>query len=465
MSLISYNLKTSLLLFMLSIIVGLSVALGYYPISLVIISSIIFLISLKKNNFKIWFYLNVFSIMLINTKLFNDYYLLFLKGYIYIFILLCLYLYLTNRRLENFKSVPLLKGPEWLVLLYLLGIFASVTKGHDFINSLWIFISILVTVFSFYLFNKSIYLNNTEKILHFLKIIFYSLVVLSIIGHLISYFGFVWNFGATKLTQETQLYRNVISFGVFDNPNTYGSIIMFGVPIGFILYLCSSHKFEKIRYLLFTLYLIVSILTTFSRSAMLFITLSLLISVILQKNTKSLKPLLLILFMFIATLPFINSNNLFLNAYERFRNKIEYGGLSYRNTIWEKSLSSIIDNPLFGVGPGDFQVTNFIGEKISAHNAYLQIAASNGLVTLMFFLIFIVSVLVSYYNSFVKIKKQLSYTSKIILTVCFSMCFSFLVHQLFESHLSGGVSTVNFLFWSILAILPATINAQTKMEE
>ncbi len=94
---------------------------------------------------------------------------------------------------------------------------------------------------------------------------------------------------------------------------------------------------------------------------------------------------------------------------QRFKSIIDFGETSngQRIEIWKKSLASIKDKPLIGVGIGNFPVV--LDQKIllskagsSAHNVYLQVATEMGLIALVLFLLLLWLVLKHIYNSFTK---------------------------------------------------------------
>jgi O-antigen ligase len=60
------------------------------------------------------------------------------------------------------------------------------------------------------------------------------------------------------------------------------------------------------------------------------------------------------------------------------------GSLQAREHLLLQSISTALHNPIFGVGPGNFQVTT--GEWKVAHNSYTELAAEGGLPALGLFL-------------------------------------------------------------------------------
>jgi O-antigen ligase len=60
------------------------------------------------------------------------------------------------------------------------------------------------------------------------------------------------------------------------------------------------------------------------------------------------------------------------------------GSLAARKQLLLASISTALHHPVFGVGPGNFEVTN--GEWRVAHNSYTELAAEAGLPALALFL-------------------------------------------------------------------------------
>ncbi len=64
------------------------------------------------------------------------------------------------------------------------------------------------------------------------------------------------------------------------------------------------------------------------------------------------------------------------------------GSLEARERLLMKSISTALHHPIFGVGPGNFQVVN--GEWRVAHNSYTELAAEAGLPALVLFLLMLI---------------------------------------------------------------------------
>lgn len=97
---------------------------------------------------------------------------------------------------------------------------------------------------------------------------------------------------------------------------------------------------------------------------------------------------------------------------ERLKSILDFGELSNKTRIeiWKKTLSSIIRNPILGVGIGNFPVV--LGQDISlakagssAHNTYLHIIAELGIIALILFLTAIYKILKTSYKLFTQSDK------------------------------------------------------------
>ena len=99
---------------------------------------------------------------------------------------------------------------------------------------------------------------------------------------------------------------------------------------------------------------------------------------------------------------------------QRLKSLFDFGETSnsQRIEIWKKSLVSISNNPILGVGIGNFPVV--LGQNIqlskagsSAHNIYLQVASEIGIPALLTFLFLIWLVLKQIYNKFIETHEQI----------------------------------------------------------
>src|SRR3989344_2005213 len=111
---------------------------------------------------------------------------------------------------------------------------------------------------------------------------------------------------------------------------------------------------------------------------------------------------------------------------QRFKSLLDFGETSnsQRIEIWKKSLVSIGQRPLLGVGIGNFPVVldqdiRLTKAGSSAHNIYLQVASEMGLPALIVFLWFLWLVLKQIYKRFVESREPIyqAYFGGLLITI------------------------------------------------
>jgi hypothetical protein len=153
----------------------------------------------------------------------------------------------------------------------------------------------------------------------------------------------------------------------------------------------------------------VFVLFSYSRTAYL----ALIIGIFTSINNNFLKILIVLITL---TFLFVTTKNIFFT-----KNKKPFG---FRNIYFNYAISSIRENPLFGVGPGNFyyaaskRLTNYNQNTTTAHNILLDILAENGVLAALFFMLFI-------YLFINKAKKDIFFWLFISLTVIFLFDFSY----------------------------------------
>ncbi|HFG1578347.1 TPA: O-antigen ligase family protein, partial [Vibrio cholerae] len=114
-----------------------------------------------------------------------------------------------------------------------------------------------------------------------------------------------------------------------------------------------------------------------------------------------------------------------------------------RQEIWATIFDSISDNFIFGLGLG--AELSKIGITVSSHNLYLMLIYQIGLVGLVFFII--------YFLSMTKIMfDELYIYDDFASNLSISWVMAIMVHQGFEIFLFQNNLAASFLFWFILSI-------------
>ena len=139
---------------------------------------------------------------------------------------------------------------------------------------------------------------------------------------------------------------------------------------------------------------------------------------------------------------------------------LTYENLS-RFLIWEKAVNLILNKPFFGWGAASFPILYFTqyGEwKGHAHNLFLELSISYGLITSILIFIFI-GILI--YRTFKKIyisKIKNSYYEK----AWWTSTLIFLIHHSFD--IVYFDARISIIFWIFLAGLKGVLDQTNKLE-
>lgn len=187
----------------------------------------------------------------------------------------------------------------------------------------------------------------------------------------------------------------------------------------YLLFICiyAIEKSKKYKISLYTLifFLFLSIIFTGSRSAWILV-LTMLIIMLLKKRKSLLKPLnivkivLFIILISVIILTFIPKFSFIVNSVtmERFRSAVKLTGtINYRFFLWEKAIRIFLEHPITGIGTGGFvrnmyilpqtfyfKVSEYLEDVThSAHHAIFAILVETGIVGLISYFLWIISIL------------------------------------------------------------------------
>lgn len=189
-----------------------------------------------------------------------------------------------------------------------------------------------------------------------------------------------------------------------DNPNNQGTKVSIGIFI--ILFLVLRDKLN-LKYFRFLLLLPLQLLLDFmvssgSRGALLSLFLSLFLLIFLFKfKSNALKSAFIIVGLVGALYLYdkVMSNELLNKRMEQFT---EEGSLGGREDIWEDVFVMIENAPVIGLGePGfTYEMTKIYGHSKSAHNYFIYIFVTSGIIGLSLFLFFLSKIFITSYRSY-----------------------------------------------------------------
>ena len=376
--------------------------------------------------------------------------LFFLNRVITFFIyLLCFFLPISIAFIEVFSTI----------IIFLFFIKKIIKPDFKFLkDKTSIFLIIFIGFCVLSLFNSSIYFKKSigalffkwfqyiiiffaikdviepKKIKKIIFIILLSATLIGIDGLFQHFFGFDFIRHRRSVEIPTTGSKDVIT-ATFKHYNDFGAYLVVVLSLAFVY----SFKDKKhfIRFLFLIIILFFCILFTYSRGAWLGFLSSVLFSSFFLKR-KYFIFLVLFFLVFIIFNPMLRERLIFT-----FSNTGDAG----RFCLWKATILMIKDNPFLGKGIGTFMDYLPIYDKELgyqyAHNSYLQIAAETGVFSLLFFVLFIFSILYTNIKIFIKNKNLL------VLAIN-SAIFGYSVHSFFDTQFYGLQTAT--LFWVILGL-------------
>jgi len=351
----------------------------------------------------------------------------------------------------------------YLVLILLSGLNSEYPKNVWFgINGRYEGIVTLFCYFvCFYLFYKGFKYN--EKIFDLVTI-----AVLIVSGH-----GIL----QALLTNTEYFVSNhpYMAYSNFTNPNMFSSLLTMFLPIYLVKYFVDKKDSEYYIYVCGIIFAALVCAKTFGgyfTFIVYFIILSIYFLVIAKNKRKVLLKLLILVSVFLLVFIVLNICNDFIYFEEIGINavdikqtasgeKVEEFG-NHRMVIWKMCLDIINKYPVLGVGPDSLgdevfrnnmdKDGNLIDKNIAdkAHNEYIHVAVTTGIPSLMVYLCFIFTIVISLllkYIKYVKDGKMLSENAMMLVAVASSISA-----YLIQAFGNISIFAVAPLFWAMLGI-------------
>ena len=299
------------------------------------------------------------------------------------------------------------------------------------------------TAFSlYYLFS---YENTSIITTYFIKILFITIVIQSLLAISQSLFGYPvfpkilpYLYGDNR-NYLSILFPSISSYvkqgsGTFEHFNGLGALFSLTFPLLFGFWY--ANKNEPIRLFLLVV-IVLGIISTFSRGALLG---SIIGSyTIIALNSKFKKTTFIIYVFLIATLVFFLKNNI-VNYFSNSLN------LTIRIDTWLLAIHDFRFNPLrilFGYGDIYFHKEVLIGKKgvlSNLHSGWLQIVLEQGVLGFLLFFMPLIKIF----------KKVLSQKKNLFVLSIMGGIIGFLIHQLFDNAIFGSLAFIMFSFIGIL---------------
>ena len=289
---------------------------------------------------------------------------------------------------------------------------------------------------------------------------------------LLSCFGIVQSLLSDNYTHRVLGLNPYMGQANFGNPNMFSSFLMIFLPIYIVKYYNSENKiWTWVLGVIFAAIIGTKTFGGYITFAFVTIVLSIYFLIIGQSKKRTLSKICVLIFMFIAIFVVLNAVN--DNAYygEMLSNISEVRASSdgdvqkighNRGFIWKLTLDIISKNPWLGVGPdslGSEIRLNYMdrddylfGETFidKAHNEYLQIAATTGIPSLIVYVIFLFTILISLLLKYIKnvqAGKVLDENTMIIVAITGSI-----VAYMIQAMGNISIFYVAPMFWIVLGI-------------
>lgn len=363
-----------------------------------------------------------------------------------------------------------------IVLVYIYKVISNKQNRTNFINALWDFyhdglsISMLILLFMMFISvsystEKGLALNESLRFLSYLMLYFVikygindrkliknilnSYIILTTILGIMGIIQYFTGFGLNKkFISDYKFGAKIRIAATLDNPNSYAAFLILIIFPLIILAIAEKNKIKKILYSFISLLVLVNIVFTGSRNALLaFIIGCIILSIIY--NWKSIYILIIsgVISLFI---PQVSKRIMEISDPTENLSRIK---------LWATAFKMIKEHPLLGVGNGNFVslYDSYVKKypellypdyhRMPSHNSYLKVESELGIIGIISFLgiiIFSISKMIKY----IRIEKENFYNLffKGFLASVIAFLFMNISDNLFF------VPKVTTYFWIIVAV-------------
>ncbi|MGH9861474.1 MAG: O-antigen ligase family protein [Candidatus Acidiferrales bacterium] len=197
-------------------------------------------------------------------------------------------------------------------------------------------------------------------------------------------------FGSGKVIVDSagQTRARGLVGGVFENPNDYAFAIALVFPVAVCFFLHSRNPLGKLFWSVTALAMVYVVFETLSRGGLLALGLAAMV-LAWEYGFRQKRYALLVIFGLSLVALIAAAPDKFVSRAQSIVDftKDATGSGWARRALLQQSIDTALANPLFGVGPGNFQI--FSGNWHGAHNTYTQLGSEAGLPAALFFILLV----------------------------------------------------------------------------
>lgn len=343
--------------------------------------------------------------------------------FIFLAILITIFSFFLCLQIEN-KKIKFFIPINFLIFTIFLSLNFLYTS--NFFETRNEFLKNLIYFFTFFLLLN---LFRKEDLNTILETLFLSSIFVSIYG-LIFYF-----------LLEDPAY---LIYSTFFNPNCLANYLIMTIPVSYLLFKEEKKILKKNRIFCGILIVFVTLILTGSRGAILSLFISFIVFFFLKREFfKDRSIIISLILIFLISLGILFTKPVLKEKTVNFFN-FHHRSQLFRFLVWKGTLKIIAENIFLGTGYGTFKIVypkyKLGGSNtLMTHNIYLQIPAEIGMLGLFFFLFLLIS---NFKKDILKENK-----SQLILV----SIFSFLLHNFFEY--SYYLPANGCIFWILIGCL------------
>ncbi|MCK9186378.1 O-antigen ligase family protein [Candidatus Gracilibacteria bacterium] len=308
-------------------------------------------------------------------------------------------------------------------------------------------LQLIMYILFFLVFVSAFSEDKTKKPLHefieFISLVAFFIASLAVAQKFLPTLTSLWN-------TDILVGRN--SIGTLGNPNFLGSYIAISLPFFYFNFKNSQNKILKTFWIIAIAVGLTAILFSASRAAILGVIVGIIFYSIIKNKKLLFIPIIISVFILIINIfahsPIIK-NTYFLSRLT-FTEEIT-GSIKSRMVIWPATIKMIMENPIFGYGPENFEeafskfspkellmTERFIDTADRAHNEILDVTSMRGLFGLLSYLTFLIYMI---YTA-IKSKSEIALIS------------STAIISLFAANMFGFSTTAHYLlFWVFAGLI------------